>query len=85
MRQFFARVYDVSISTTTGDAKDETGNYLHVRFMVRGHWRISDSEHAEWVEAKEARCIWVRAHIKGPPGMPWKGRAVYVEPRKKGE
>lgn len=84
LKKFFSRVYDVSISTSSSDAKDETGNYLTVRFMVRGHWRISDSERAEWVEAKEAHCIWIRAHIKGPPGAPWKGRPVYVEPKKKG-
>lgn len=79
LRKFFTRVYDVSIATSTSDAKDETGRFLNCRFLVRGHWRVADVEHAEWVEAKEARCIWVRSYIKGPPGAPWRGRPVYVE------
>jgi len=83
MKKFDARVYNVSISTASDDAKDETGNHLHVRFMVRGHWRISDAPHAEYVEAKEYTCVWVRSHIKGPPGAPWKGRPIYVEPKEK--
>jgi len=73
------RVYEVSIATATGDAMDETGRSLSVRFMVRGHWRKSFAEHARWIDSKEAFCVWVTGHVKGPAGAPWKGRAVYVE------
>jgi hypothetical protein len=79
-QRFEPRIYEVSIATATGDAKDETGNYLSCRFVVRGHWRKSWAEHAKWIDSKEAYCVWVTGHVKGPPGAPWKGRAVYVEP-----
>jgi hypothetical protein len=78
-RRFESRVYDVSIATATGDAKDETGRHLSVRFLVRGHWRVSHAEHARYIDAKEAHCVWVAAYVKGPPGAPWKGRPVYTE------
>jgi hypothetical protein len=77
--RFGSRLYDVSIATATGDAKDETGQHLTVRFLVRGHWRVSHAEHARWIDAKEARCVWVAAYVKGPPGAPWKGRPIYKE------
>jgi hypothetical protein len=79
--KFAARVYDVSIATATGDAMDETGRHLSVRFLVRGHWRKSQADHAQWVDAKEAHCVWIPGFVKGPPGAPWKGRPVYVEPK----
>lgn len=79
-QRFESRIYNVSIATATGEAKDETGNYLSVRFMVRGHWRKSQAEHARWVESKGDHCVWVAGYVKGPPGAPWKGRPIYVEP-----
>jgi len=24
--------------------------------------------------------VWVAGYVKGPPGAPWKGRPIYVEP-----
>jgi hypothetical protein len=81
LKRFNSTVYNVSIATATSEAKDETGRYLSVRFLVRGHWRVSDAPHAQWVDSKEATCVWVKSFVKGPPGAPWKGRPVYVEPR----
>lgn len=49
----------------------------HVRWLVRGHWRLS--AHGDtFVRAKGGPCVWVRPHIKGPAGAPWKGRPVHV-------
>lgn len=78
--RFAPRLYNVSIATATDDPLDETHRSLSVRFLVRGHWRVSKALHAKWIDSKEAHCVWVAAYVKGPAGAPWKGRPVYVEP-----
>jgi hypothetical protein len=79
-QRFESRIYNVSIATATSDAKDETGNYLTVRFLVRGHWRVSTADHAKWQDSKGAYCVWIAGYVKGPAGAPWKGRPIYTEP-----
>lgn len=78
--RFAPRLYNVSIATATDDPLDETHRSLSVRFLVRGHWRVSKALHAKWIDSKEAHCVWVAAYVKGPAFAPWKGRPVYVEP-----
>lgn len=43
----------------------------HVRWLVRGHWRYVGHDYT-----------WVRPHVKGPIGAPWKGRPVYIDKEK---
>lgn len=52
------------------------GRQYHHRWLVRGHYRREDSGRFD-VPGK-GRCTWVKPHVKGPVGAPWKGRAVYT-------
>ena len=63
-------VYTVRIGGGTQVAGEGPGTReYHCRWLVRGHWRYM---------AQTNTRTWVRPHIKGPAGAPWKGRPVYV-------
>jgi hypothetical protein len=55
----------------SGEQQEGTSNHRRsrrrVRWLVRGHWR----------RLRSGRRTWVRSHIRGPVGAPWKGRPVY--------
>lgn len=64
---YWVRVDDKYVDESPGRGE----RTYHCRWLVRGHWR----------RKKEGK-TWVRPHIKGPAGAPWKGRPVYqVVPR----
>jgi hypothetical protein len=64
--------YPTVFVVTIGGEKPEPGESENVdrvytcRWLVRGHWRQLKSKRT-----------WVRSHIKGPAGAPWRGYATY--------
>lgn len=49
----------------------------HFRWLVRGHYRHTDGGRLlHPVTGQQA--TWVRPHVKGPVGAPWKGRPVHL-------
>lgn len=80
----FPTIYWVRLSHS-GDRKEgASARALSVRFLVRGHWRQygkgtilvnkGGKQHERTMGGKR---VWVKPHIKGPVGSPWKGRPVY--------
>lgn len=54
---------------------DATGRHVGCRFVVNGHWRRIDDKD----NPGRKRQVWVRGHIKGPEGAPFKtGEKVYA-------
>ncbi len=71
------KVYTVNLRSA-GDPShqgDGTREYRH-RWIVRGHYRCEDN--GKFNVPGKGRCAWVRPHVKGPIGAPWKGRAVHL-------
>jgi hypothetical protein len=50
-----------------GDRSEGPRYRRRVRWFVRGHWRTYRS----------GLVTWVRPHVRGPVGAPWKGRPLY--------
>jgi hypothetical protein len=65
-----AEAYFVDLRTTGDPGKSaRTGEREYrYRWFVRGHWRRLGPH----------RRTWVRPHVKGPAGAPWKGRPTYI-------
>jgi hypothetical protein len=74
----FYRVDLKGAGEPTGNG-EPTGRHVHVRFLVRGHYRRE--EHGEFDVPDKGRCGWVQSHVKGPPGAPWSGRQVRYRAR----
>lgn len=74
----FPSVYHVDLRGA-GESDSEPGDHAKreygVRWIVRGHYRREDN--GQYDVPGKGSCTWVRAHVKGPPGMPWKGRPIY--------
>jgi hypothetical protein len=65
-------IYLVHVSEHAGDhpgGGPKSDRSYSVRWLVRGHWRTLAS----------GNTTWVRAHVKGPAGAPFKGRPIYVK------
>jgi hypothetical protein len=73
-----ARIYRVDINQNTLVTSGASDREFHCRWMVRGHYRrTAHGEYRHPVDGSPAS--WVRAHIKGPAGAPWKGRPYHVK------
>lgn len=76
----FPTIYRVDLrgaGDTDGEEYGGTREY-RVRWIVRGHYRREPN--GEYEVPGKGRCGWVRAHVKGPAGAPWRGRPIHVEP-----
>lgn len=75
------RAYYVDLHSA-GETSHEEGDgsrVYHVRWLVRGHWRHltgGPTKDGKRVFAKKS--TWIKAHVKGPVGAPWKGRPIYI-------
>lgn len=69
-RRKLTKTEDVTIirlrrSREYGDEQDEPGYELSVQFLVRGYWATRHTREGP-------RQVWVRPHVKGPAGAPFK-------------
>lgn len=72
-----APVYLVNLRSA-GESTPASGDPKVVytcRWIVRGHYRRD--ARGKHVHPDKGLCVWVPSHVKGPPGAPWKGRAVH--------
>lgn len=74
------RVYFVNLAHA-GEQSHEEGDgsrVYHCRWLVRGHWRhYQGGKTKDGKRTFSKRSTWVKAHVKGPVGAPWKGRPIY--------
>jgi len=74
------RVYYVNLHAA-GETSHEEGDgsrVYHVRWLVRGHWRhIKGGRTRDGKRVFAKKSTWVKAHVRGPVGAPWKGRPIY--------
>jgi hypothetical protein len=72
------KLYYVDLNAAGEHDATETGREYHYRWLVRGHWRHIDSGRSFCTCCDPPQIAsWVTPYIKGPPGMPWKGKQVH--------
>lgn len=71
-------IYFVNLSASGEHGSSGAGSReYHVRWLVRGHWRHTDSGRTFCTCCQPPQIAsWVAAYIKGPVGAPWKGRQL---------
>lgn len=80
----FPTIYWVRLEHGGESQREETGRGYSVRFLVRGHWREYTEKVVPVTKGGKThdrhyagKKVWVKPHIKGPVGAPWKGRPIY--------
>lgn len=73
------KIYFVNLGHSGEPERNRAGGgireYQH-RWIVRGHYRLDDN--GRYIVPGKGQCTWVRAHVKGPEGAPWKGRPIHT-------
>jgi hypothetical protein len=72
----FPTIYKVDLHGAGDPEGSGSGREYHCRWIVRGHYRSEPN--GEYDVPGKGKCGWVRAHVKGPAGAPWRGRPVHV-------